>query len=42
MALGGWKLKPALAVLFAEEPCQLLYIVAVVAVLGELDGILAL
>ena len=42
MALGCRKLKPALTVLFAEELCQLLYVVAVVAVLGELDRVLAL
>ena len=42
VALRSRKLKPAVAVLFAEKLCQLLYIVAMVSVLGELHGVLAL
>ena len=42
VALGLGLIKPALAVLFAEQSCKLFDIVAVVAVLGELNCVLAL
>ena len=42
VALGLGLIHPALAVLFAEQACKLFDIVAVVAVLGEPDGVLAL
>ena len=42
VAFGGVELEPVVAVLFAEELCELFDIVAVIAVLGELYRVLAL